>query len=127
LLALRRLLLFFRYLPSSISFSFSCSFPSCQPRSFPTRRSSDLILYAGLIFLYSCISCTSQNKKVRLRVDVPIEGDKIVSIFNLSNGTQVYEDTLRGKLVLDSLTYGIHLLSIMWDRDIITPDAFKIL
>ncbi|NGM64604.1 hypothetical protein [Sphingobacterium sp. SGR-19] len=83
------------------------------------------ILYAGLIFLYSCISCTSQNKKVRLRVDVPIGGDKIVSIFNLSNGTQVYEDTLRGQLVLDSLTYGIHLLTIMWDRDVITPDEFK--
>lgn len=83
------------------------------------------ILYAGLIFLYSCISCTSQNKNVSLLTDIPIEGDKIVSIFNLSNGTQVYEDTLRGELVLDSLTYGIHLLTIMWNRDVISPGEFK--
>ncbi|PRD49188.1 hypothetical protein [Sphingobacterium haloxyli] len=82
-------------------------------------------LYAGLIFLYICTSCTSQNKKVRLLVDIPVENDKIVSIFNLSNGTQVYEDTLRGELVLDSLTYGIHLLTVMWDRDVISPDEFK--
>lgn len=83
------------------------------------------ILYAGLIFLYSCISCTSQNKNVSLLTDIPIEGDKIVSIFNLSNGMQVHEDTLRGELVLDSLSYGIHLLTVMWNRDVISPDEFK--
>lgn len=85
----------------------------------------NLIRYASLIFVYACISCTSQNKNVRLCVDIPIESDKIVSIFNLSNGTQLYEDTLRGELVLDSLSYGIHLLTVMWDRDVISPDEFK--
>lgn len=71
------------------------------------------------------MSCSSPRKEISLLVDIPVEDDKIVSIFNLSNGTPIYEDTLRGKLVLDSLTYGIHLFTVMWDRDVISPDEFK--
>lgn len=80
---------------------------------------------ACLFFIYVFASCSFSRNEVSLRVDIPIEGHKIVSVFSLSNGTQVYEDTLRGEIVLDSLSYGIHLLTVMWDRDIISPDEFR--
>src|SRR5690606_1654752 len=80
---------------------------------------------ACLFFIYVFASCSFSRNEVSLRVDIPIEGDKIVSVFNLSNGTQVYEDTLRGEIVLDSLSYGIYLLTVMWNRDVISPNEFK--
>lgn len=83
-------------------------------------------LYLSFLFVvYTYISCTSESKKVNITVDIPIEDDMIIHVFNLSNGTQVYEDTLWNKLTLDSPSFGIHLLTILWDRDIISPDEFK--
>lgn len=69
-------------------------------------------------------SCNADNS-VQVLIDLPIEEDKIISIFNLSNGMQVYEDTLRSHVVLHSLSYGIHLLTIMWDRDVLSPEEYR--
>lgn len=80
--------------------------------------------FISIVFVSLHISC-NQNRGINLIVDIPVEGDKIVSIFNISTGRQVYQDTLLDRLSLDSLGYGIHLFTIMWPRDIINVDEFK--
>lgn len=85
----------------------------------------NLTRYSYLIIVYAFLSCSSSPNEVSLLVDIPIAEDKIVSIHNLSNGAHVYHDTLRGKVVLDSPSHGIHLLTVMWDRDVLSPEEFR--
>jgi|GEM_PF-2005158 len=71
-------------------------------------------------------SCGPKNGP-HLSVDIPVEGAKIVQLFNLSTVSESYRDTLRGTLSLDSLHYGIYLVTVMWNRDVISPDEFDAL
>jgi len=70
-----------------------------------------------VILFFSC----GQKSGPHLSVDIPVEETKIVQLFNLSTVSEIYRDTLRGTLSLDSLDYGIYLLTVMWNRDVISP------
>lgn len=75
------------------------------------------------VFMTS-ISCT-RKKNIRISINLPFNEKKNIHIFNLSNGTSLYQDSLRDEILLDSLSYGIHLITLTWDRDFIDPTEFK--
>jgi len=77
-----------------------------------------------LLVLWCCFSCTQRNA-MRLSVDLPIEKEMVVQVFNLSARAHVYRDVLHGPLSLDSLAQGIYLVSVMWPRDVVSPDEIR--
>jgi len=77
-----------------------------------------------LLVLWCCFSCAGRNE-ARLSVDLPVEGEVIVQMFSLSARSHVYRDVLHGPIALDGLAHGIYLVSVMWPRDVVSPDEIR--
>ena len=84
------------------------------------------IFFIGFICCLIFNSCNSKNDSFVAEIDLPIKDSLYVNLFNLSKSTPVFNGYLPERLLkLDSLKYGIYLLSISWKKDLISVDEYR--
>lgn len=84
------------------------------------------IFFLAFICCLVFSSCDRKTESFVAEIDLPITDSIYVNLFNLSKSTTVYNDYLSDSVLkLDSLKYGIYLLSISWQKDLISVDEFR--